>query len=160
MSENIYKKARLNAAEKNSSLKSVAHAFQYVSITRERLLEIEQSDPKKKMSIPNPDDVVSMAKVYGAPELCNFYCTTQCPVGQMKGEEPLLYDDLGRISASLMSALHFLDSANDEIHSILADSKITPDEREKFKKIMKTLDDIVYSANSLELWAEKNGLTD
>lgn len=160
MSENIYKKARLNAAEKKTSLSSVEHTFRQVNITRERLLAIEQSDPKKKMAIPNPDDVVSMAKVYSAPELCDFYCTTQCPVGQMKGEEPLIYDDLGRISASLMSALHFLDSAKDEIHSILADSEVTPDERGRFSKIMKTLDDIVYSASSLELWAKKNGLTD
>ncbi len=155
MSENIYKKARLDAASRKPELRTAVQAFQYVGITRERLLEIEQSDPGKKRTVPYPDDVVTMAKVYHAPELCNYFCTTQCPVGQYKGEEPLLYDDLGGISASLMSALHFLDAANDEIHSILADSKVTPDERLRFNRILATLDDIAYSANSLKLWAEK-----
>ncbi|MBQ3055497.1 MAG: hypothetical protein IJC88_05260 [Oscillospiraceae bacterium] len=158
MSENIYKKARLNAAKNDSMLKSVEHAYQSVSIPRARLLAIEQTDPQKNMITPNPDDVVSMAKAYNAPELCNYYCTTQCPVGQMQGDEPLLYDDLGKISASLMSALHFLDAANDEIHRILADSKITQDEKNRFAKIVDVLDNITYSASSLKLWAEKNKL--
>lgn len=158
MRKNIYKEARLNAAKKDPSFKSVAHAFQQVSIPRGRMLEIEQTDPKKNMVTPNPDDVVSMARAYHAPELCNYYCATECPIGQMKGEEELLYDDLGKISASLMSALHFLDSANDDIHRILADSKVSPEEKLRFAKIMDVLDRIVFGASSLKLWAEKNEL--
>lgn len=158
MGENVYKRARLRAAETDNSLRSVESTYEQVCITRERLLAIEQTNPKKKMAIPNPDDVVTMSRVYGAPELCNYYCSTQCPIGCSKGEELLIYDDLGKISASLMSALHFLDAANDEIHSILADSKVTDNEKDEFEQIIKTLNDIVYSANSLELWAKKNGL--
>ena len=158
MGENVYKKARKNAATKDRSLRSVESTYEQVCITRERLLAIEQTDKNKKTAIPHPEDIVTMAKVYNAPELCNYYCSNHCPIGQSKGEEPLIYDDLGKISASLMSALHFLDAANDEIHSILADSKVTENEKDEFEQIIKTLNDIVYSANSLELWAKKNGL--
>ena len=35
-----------------------------------------------------------------------------------------------------------------------------PHKVEEFKKILKALKDIAYSANSLELWAKKNGLVD
>lgn len=155
MSENIYKKARLKAAKTNSSLRTVEHAHPFVCLGREKMLAIEQTDPSKKMADPDPAEVIMMAKAYNAPELCDYYCSTQCPIG--KDDSPLIYDDLGKISASLMSSLHFLESANDEIHSILADSEVADTEADKFRRIIKTLDDIVYSAESLKLWAKKNG---
>ena len=155
MSENIYKKARLRAAASNASLRTVEHAHPFVCIGREKMLAIEQSDPSKKMADPEPGEVLMMAKAYNSHELCDYYCTTQCPIG--KSNSPLIYDDLGKISARLMSSLHFLEAANDEIHSILADSEINDTETIKFRNIIKTLDDIVYSAESLKLWAKKNG---
>ena len=59
-----------------------------------------------------------------------------------------------------MSALHFLENANDEIHRILADSKVADNEKNEFINIIRTLRDISYSADSLELWAKKNGIID
>lgn len=158
MKENIYKSARLEFSKKDPMFKSIEKACQPLYISRERLQKIEQTDPHKKMADPNPDEVLRMAEAYSAPELCDYYCKHQCLIG--KGKKPLIYDNLSEISASLMSALHFLDNANDKIHSILSDSKITDNERSEFNQIIKTLKDIAYSANSLELWAQKNKLLD
>ena len=99
-----------------------------------------------------------MAKVYDAPELYNYYCTNECPIDC--NSQPFIYDDLDKISVRLMSALHFLENANDRIYAILEDGVISENEKEEFENILSTLEKISYSADSLELWAKKNGFKD
>lgn len=159
MAENIFKQARLKAAEKDGRFKTAAKAaFELHDMSREKLLMIEQEDSNKRQADPSAFDVVEMSQAYGAPELCDYYCTQICPIGM--GRTQLIYGSLGEISARLMSSLHFLENANDEIHRILADSKVTDDEKAEFRSIIQTLRDFSYSADSLELWAQKNGIID
>ena len=148
--ENIYRLARKKAAEKNPLLKSLDTAQDVLCIDRLRLLKIENGQ-----KAPDPYDVVSMAKVYDAPELRNYYCSKECPLGC--SSEPLIYDDLDKISVRLMSALHFLENAEDKLYTILEDGKVTENERDEFRNILETLEKIAYSASSLQLWAKKNG---
>lgn len=156
MEENIFKKARLKAAEKDKRFKTAESAAQEIpDMTRERLYMIEQENPNKRQADPSPFDVAEMARAYHAPELCDYYCTHICPIGM--GRSPLMYNNLGEISAKLMASLHFLENINDNIHSVLADSKITDNEKAEFKEILKTLRELSFSADSLELWAERNG---
>lgn len=159
MKENIFKQARLKAAETDDRFKTAERAADELpTISRERIYMIEQEDPHKRHIDPTPYDVTEMAKTYNAPELCDYFCTHLCCIG--KDRSPLLYGNLGEISAKLMSSLHFLEEANDKIHRILADSKVTENEKAEFQKIIKTLRDISYSADSLELWAKKNGFVE
>lgn len=150
MEENCYRKARKQAAENNSLLNNSENAQDVVHIERTRLIAIE-----KGQRVPYPEEVLSMAEAYDAPELCNLYCTGQCAIG--KGTKPLLYEDLNQISAQLMSALYFLQSANDMVFSMLEDGKIIPEEQEVFRKVLALLDKVSYGAQSLKLWAKKNG---
>ncbi len=151
MEDNIYRKARKKAARNQPLLNNCESAQDLVYIERTKLLGIESGD-----KVPSPDDVVSMAKVYDAPELCNYYCTKQCPIGQ--DSPTLIYEDLSDIAVRLMSALHFLNKSNDTIYQILEDGRIDEYEREDFKKVIATLKKLSYCADSLELWAKKNGL--
>lgn len=57
-----------------------------------------------------------------------------------------------------MSSLYFLQSANDMIFSMLEDGKIVPREREAFGKVLRLLDKVSYSAQSLKPWARRNDL--
>ena len=148
--ENVYRLARKKAASENSLLNSLDSAQDVLCIDRLRLLKIENGQ-----KTPEPEDVASMAKVYDAPELRNYYCSKECPLGCTS--EPLIYDDLDKISVRLMSALHFLENAEDKIYSILEDGKVTENERDEFQNILDTLEKIAYSASSLQLWAKKNG---
>lgn len=150
MSENIYRTARKRAAQSQPLLNSLDTAQDVLHIDRLRLLKIENGQ-----KCPDPEDIMSMANNYNAPELCNYYCTNECPVGC--NAQPFIYDDLDKISVRLMSALHFLENANDRIYAILEDGKIAENEREDFNNILDTLNKISYSAGSLELWAKKNG---
>ena len=149
--ENRYREARKQAAEKNVLLNNLETAQDIVHIERTRLIAIE-----KGQKVPYPEEVRDMAQVYGAPELCNQYCTGQCPLGrEMK---PLLYEDLNQISTQLLSSLYFLQNANDLIFSLLEDGEIAPGEQEAFGKVLQLLDKVSYGAQSLKLWAKKNGL--
>ena len=150
MKENVYRNARKKAAKNQPLLNNCESAQDLVYIERTKLLAIESGD-----KIPGPDDVVSMAKIYDAPELCNYYCTNQCPLGQ--GKPTLMYEDLNEISVRLMSAMHKLTQSIDTIYRILEDGKINPYEVDDFKAIVETLKKLSYSADSMELWAKKNG---
>ncbi len=153
MEENIYRKARKKAARTKPLLNNCESAQDLVYIERTKLLAIESGD-----KIPSPEDVVSMSKAYNAPELCNYYCTKQCAIGH--GEPTLIYEDLNEISVRLMTALHQLQSANDTIYRILEDGKISESEKRDFLNVIDTLKKLSYSADSLELWAKKNNLTE
>ena len=148
--ENIYRAARKRAAEKNPLLNSLDTAQDVLCIDRLRLLKIENGQ-----KTPEPEDVASMAKVYDAPELKNYYCSKECPLGC--DEQPFIYDDLDKISVRLLSSLHFMEKANDRLFEILEDGEVSEDQRKDFIRILDTLKKVSYSVNSLELWAEKNG---
>lgn len=47
------------------------------SISPERIEKIEN-----ERSNPHPDEILIMSDKYKAPELCNYYCSNQCPIGQ------------------------------------------------------------------------------
>ncbi len=153
MADNVYRNARKKAAKNQPLLNNCETAQDIVFIERTKLLAIESGD-----KVPEPDDVVSMSKVYNAPELCNYYCSSQCPIG--KGEPVLLYEDLNEISVRLMTAMHMLQNVNDIIYRILEDGKIDDDEKQDFAKVIKVLKKMSYSVDSLELWAKKNGLAE
>lgn len=148
--DNIYRAARKKAANDNPLLNSLDTAQDVLCIDRLRLLKIENGQ-----KTPDPDDVSAMAKAYNAPELRNYYCSKECALGC--DTKPFIYDDLDKISVRLLSALHFLENANDRIYAILEDGVISENERAEFNNILETLSKISYSAGSLELWAKKNG---
>ena len=45
---------------------------------------IEKIDSEKVL--PHPEEVLIMADKYKSPELCNYYCSNQCPIGQRSEE--------------------------------------------------------------------------
>ena len=151
MLEDIYREARKNAASRDSFFNNAENSYQFVGIERSRLLKIETNEV-----IAHPDEVASMVKAYNAPELVNYYCTQQCPLGQ--GGSLLIHNDLDRIFVTLMSALHSLEKAEDALYHILEDGKVSKDEQQEFNQLLNTLGKIAYSAESLKLWAQCNGI--
>lgn len=148
--ENIYRAARKRAAEKNPLLKNLETAQDVLCIDRLRLLKIENGQ-----KAPEPEDIAAMARAYDAPELRSYYCAKECPLGC--DDEPLICDDLDKISVRLLSALHFMEKANDRLFEILEDGEVSEDQRKDFIRILDTLKKVSYSTDSLELWAKKNG---
>jgi len=152
MGDTVYKQARKRAAKKDPRLKSCEKAQNVLGIERTRLLRIEGGK-----LIPHPEDVGVLAQAYEAPELINYYCTKQCPLGRERGMEPLVHNDLDRIIVLLMTSLHTIERVEDELCRIFEDGKVSEEEKKDFKRLINTLSKIAYSAESLKLWADCNG---
>lgn len=150
--DNIYRRARKKAAETNFLLNDSKNSQEFLGIDKAKLLAIENG--KKS---PHPDDVATMATVYDAPELCNFYCACECSIGKQQPVKRYEYDNLSEISVKLIVSLNELEQIESRIYKILADGKISESEREEFDGIVDVLGKIAFSAESLKLWAKKHG---
>ena len=98
-----------------------------------------------------PEDVVSMAKAYKKPELCNYYCTHECAIGRTSVPEAKL-SSLSEIVLGMLSALNSLDRQKDRLIDITADGEISDDELPDFVHIQKELDQIDQTVESLKVW--------
>lgn len=141
--ENIYRKYREDAG-----------------LTRERAGELlewispDRIDRIERGSEPRPDEVLRMSECYKRPELCNYYCTHACRIGQQLIPE-VQDKDLANIVLEVLSTLNALDREKDRLIEIAADGRIAEDEYRDFAAIQKQLENISMSVDSLKLWIRK-----
>ena len=116
------------------------------SITESRLEKLETG----KINM-YPEDVVALATAYKKPELCNYYCTHECRIGQENVPE-VKASSLPEIVLGILSALNSLNNQKERLIDITADGQITEDELEDFVSIQKQLNQIDLTVQSLKLW--------
>lgn len=133
-----------------------------LELTREQasaLLEYISADRIEKIenerSLPHPEEVLTMAQCYKAPNLCNYYCSNECPIGQQYVPE-IKMKDLSQITLEMLNSLNSLAKAKDRLVEITVDGEITQDEYQDFATIQKQLFQISMTVDSLQLWFEKN----
>ncbi len=102
-----------------------------------------------------PEDVIAMAECYKAPELCNYYCSQECPIGQQYVPE-VEVKELSQIAIETLNSLNRMNKAKDRLLEIVEDGKVTPDEYKDFYEIKKTLEKISLSVDTLQLWVDKS----
>lgn len=95
-----------------------------------------------------------MAEKYKRPDLCNYYCANQCPIGQEYVPEVKI-KDLPQIVLEMLASLNSMNKRKDRLIEITADGTITPDELEDFVFIQEELERISITVETLQLWAEK-----
>lgn len=118
-------------------------------ISPERIERIEN-----EKSAPHPDEVKIMAEKYNEPELRNYYCANQCPLGEDHVPEVKI-KDLSRIVLEMLSSLNTVQKNKDKLIDIAADGEISSDEVKDFVQIEKELERISMTVDALQLWAEK-----
>ncbi|MBQ2867139.1 MAG: helix-turn-helix transcriptional regulator [Firmicutes bacterium] len=126
-------------------------------ITPERLERIEN-----EKTVPHPEEVLLMSDKYKAPDLCNYYCANECPIGEQYVPEVKM-KDLSRIVLEMLSSLNSMNKQKDRLIDIAADGKIDNDEIKDFIYIQDELERISITVEALQLWAEKmmdDGLID
>ena len=92
-----------------------------------------------------------MAKAYKKPELCNYYCSHECPIGQQSVPE-IKVKDLAQIVLKTLSSINNLEKAKDRFIEITEDGEISDDELVDFVKIENGIGQIAMAANELSLW--------
>lgn len=102
----------------------------------------------------HPEDVLEMAEGYKAPQLCNYYCSKECPIGQKYVPE-IKIKDLSKIVLEMLASLNSMKKSQEKLIEITADGIIDDDELEDFVFIRKELERISITVETLQLWTEK-----
>ena len=147
----------------NKEDKSVYQEYrEKLDLTREKASELmEFISPAKLEKIENgkvsvqPEDVIAMAQCYKSPELCNYYCSQECPIGQQYVPE-IKVKDLAQIAIETLNSLNRMSKEKDRLLEIVEDGRVTPDEYKDFFEIKKTLEKIALSVDTLQLWVDKS----
>lgn len=95
-----------------------------------------------------------MSKAYKAPDLCNYYCSHECSIGQEFVPEVRI-KDLSQITLEMLASLNALEREKNRLIEITVDGAITDDEMEDFEKIQTQLAQISMAIDSLQLWIQK-----
>ena len=128
--------------------------------SRERAAELSELEPSKierienEKSAPGPWDVIAMANAYKSPELCNYFCANECPIG-MKNVPEIKLKDLSQIVLEMLASLNSMKKSQERLIEITADGLIGDDELADFIKIQEGLECISVTVDSLKLWMEK-----
>ena len=105
-----------------------------------------------------PEEIITMADVYGEPNLPNIYCSEYCPLGQHYVPK-VQAKDLATITLEVLNLLNRLTQQKARLVEITVDGAITPDEMDDFKSIKKDLDRMSMTIDSMQLWLD-NMITD
>lgn len=142
--KNIYQTSRENAGLTRDA---AAEQTEYVSADRIEKIENERS-------LPHPEEILAMSRAYKAPDLCNYYCSHECPIGQEFVPEVKI-KALSQIILEMLASLNVLEKEKNRLIEITVDGAITADEMEDFKKIQAQLSQISMAIDSLQLWVKK-----
>lgn len=126
-----------------------ARAAEELFISEDRIEKIEG-----EKTLPRPEEILAMSKVYKNPSLCNYYCSKVCPIGQEYVPE-VKVKDLAQITLEMLASLNAINKEKDRLIEITADGVITDEERADFERIQKQLSQISIAVDSLELWVQK-----
>jgi hypothetical protein len=132
-----------------------------LGLSREKasaLLEIISDDRIEKIesekSLPHPDEVLLMAEKYKAPELCNYYCSHECPIG-LESVPEVKIKDLSQIVLEMLASLNRMNAQKDRLVEITVDGRIDDDELQDFAAIQDNLDKISMTIDALQLWSKQ-----
>ncbi len=150
--DSVYYLARMGAAECNDDLGSREGASVHTAIDRTRLARIEVGT-----IIPNPDEVRMMAAAYNAPELMNYYCAHDCPIGKCMGIllPSCQASTVEQLAVQAAVALRGADMAREKLLDISADGVISEDEKATLESILQQLGQISQIAHQLQAFAMK-----
>lgn len=132
-----------------------------LGLTRDKASELLESIPPERIEKienercePHPEEVLIMAEKYKSPELCNYYCSHQCQIGQQYVPEVKM-QDLSQIILKMLSSLNAVQRSRERLIDITADGQIDNSELEEFIDIQEELEKISITVETLQLWSEQ-----
>ena len=142
--KNAYQLAR---EEKGLTREKAAELLE--GLTPERIEKIESGK-----SLAHPDEVLLMSKGYKMPELCNYFCARECPIGEKYVPE-IAPRSLSEIVLEMLASLNTMQRSRDRLIEITSDGKVSDDQVEDFVRIQQELERISVTVEALQLWAER-----
>lgn len=122
--------------------------FNYLNY--DKLVKIENEMVKIQ-----PEDVLGLSLAYNMPELRNYYCCHQCPIGEKDAPEVIYKDNVHEILVNMSISLESVNSKKMRLMEILADGKVDDSEILDLNKILEELEKISMTVEAIQLWCEK-----
>ncbi|MCD8294906.1 MAG: XRE family transcriptional regulator [Clostridia bacterium] len=141
-SSNPWYKARMEAAKYNDRLRSREGAAELLGMSVSSIAETEL-DMQKAMPA---DKAILMADLYNAPELINYYCLHECPIGCRHAISDELCD-IDRLVVKLMTATNGVEGIKAKLLGIAEDGRVDNWELKDFKEVSDFLDGIAKVAS-------------
>ena len=141
--KNIYQQSRENRGLSRDAAEEVL-----TFVSADRIEKIESG-----RSAPHPDEVLAMEQGYENPELSNYYCTHECPIG-MKYEQVVSLKELPQLTVELLSALHAMEEEQNRLIDISVDGRVNDFERKQFDVILSKLAALDRSIRGMRIWIE------
>ncbi len=141
--KNIYQLSREEAGLTREQASEKA-----VYMSEDRIEKIESG-----RSLPHPEEVLTMSECYKRADLCNYFCSNECPIGKVYVPEVQL-KDLQRITLEVLNSLNVLESEKARLIEIAVDGEVAAEEQTDFGKIAKDLESLAVSASTLKIWLQ------
>lgn len=132
-----------------------------LGLSREKASELLESIPPERIekienqkSLPHPEEVLIMAEAYKTPNLCNYYCANECPIGKQYVPE-IEMKDLSQIVLEMLASLNAMKGKQDRLIEITVDGKVDGEEIKDFVHIQEELEKISITVEALQLWSEQ-----
>lgn len=149
---NPWYEARMEAAKWDERLLSREGAAERLGMSVSAVADAELGLTK---CMP-PDKAVLMSDLYKSPQLLNYYCLHECPIGQGK---PSVSDEvlsIERVTVKLLKGMKLerLVDIKDRLLEIASDGKITDDEIDDLREITDYLEGISKVISELKILSE------
>ncbi len=132
-----------------------------LGLSREKASELLKVFPPERIekienekTLPHPDEILAMAEGYKSPNLCNYYCANECPIGKQYVPE-IKIKDLSQIILEMLASLNAIHKKQERLIEITADGVIDDKEIEDFITIQNELERISITVETLQLWSEE-----
>lgn len=149
---NVWYEARKKAAMYNDNFASRAGAAECLGIS-EDCLKSAELNLYKSMPV---DVAVIMADGYKAPELCNYYCLHECPIGR---DKPIAEEttSIERVTLKILKGIKTerLNEMKEKLVEIAEDGVISEDEKGDMEEILSYLDELAKTISELRLLGKK-----
>lgn len=147
-SGNVWREARLKAAKYNDELNSQDGVADLIGCGRDAIRRIENG-LNKVMPV---DTAILLADLYRAPELKNYYCLHECPIGRTRA----ISDDAIEVERATVKLTQVLrketvQAFKHTLQDIAMDGVITDDELDDFSDVVDGLKEVSKIISQLEI---------
>ena len=148
---NVWHDARIEAAKRNEKLGSRFGAAELAGMSEDAIKNTELG-LEKHMPV---EKAVILADLYGRPDLLNYYCIHECPIGVMHplSDEVL---PLEQVTLKLLSKLRLcqLDEVKNKLVDIAEDGQITDYEMKDLKDVLEYFEQVSRTISELKIIGE------
>lgn len=123
----------------------------FISLNYDRLVKLESGTLKTI----TPEDVLALSLVYNKPELRNYHCCEECPIGQKDAPKVEDADNVHKILVGMSVSLESINSKKLRLMEILEDGEVDSSEIQDLNKILDELEKISMTVEAIQLWCEK-----